>query len=213
MKLMRLALVGLSLLSCIPLASAQEQEEDVAFNLKVDVQMADISTAVDVLNEIVNSISNWVNFTDSAGNTMLILAAQRGCNDIAGLLINAGADINAQNKTGETALNWAVYKDNVPLIEFLITRGADVNLGDVEGCTPLHWAVHRNNLAAAALLLEGNAQPDVSNDAGETPLFHAYELSKKYQEMVYLLERAIENTASDQINDETGISVDVEKNE
>lgn len=44
-----------------------------------------------------------VNTTDSNGNTLLILAAQRNNENMCALFIESGADVNQQNNLGLTA--------------------------------------------------------------------------------------------------------------
>ena len=48
-----------------------------------------------------------------------------------------GADVNAQNKDGETALMRAVREGNTEVAEALIKAGADLNAQDKKGWTAL----------------------------------------------------------------------------
>ncbi len=45
--------------------------------------------------------------------------------EIVKLLLNAGADIDKQNNTGNTALIKAAYYNNVEIVELLLNYGAD----------------------------------------------------------------------------------------
>jgi hypothetical protein len=49
-----------------------------------------------------------MNKMDSHGNTLVLLAAQNGGLKIAKLLLNKGANVNHQNKQGQTALHYAM---------------------------------------------------------------------------------------------------------
>jgi len=55
-------------------------------------------------------------------------------------LINAGADIDAQNKEGITALMNAVEEDNFEVIKVLLEAGADSNLKNKKGESALSLA-------------------------------------------------------------------------
>lgn len=58
-------------------------------------------------------------------------------NTIVLLLINAGADVNAQSPQVGTPLMFAVAKGYIELVEDLIRAGADVSIPDKKGRTPL----------------------------------------------------------------------------
>ena len=57
--------------------------------------------------------------------------------EMARLLIDLGADVNAANDRGNTPLHDAVLKDFASVVEFLVARGADVNAVNQGGQTPL----------------------------------------------------------------------------
>ena len=54
------------------------------------------------------------------------------------------ADINAVDKSGNTALHYACYR-NPQAAKYLIEGGAEVNLKNGEGKTPLHQATKRGH--------------------------------------------------------------------
>ena len=53
------------------------------------------------------------------GHTALMLAAQYGSVNVAQVLLDAGADANAQDAQGKTALDYAIAKEHKPIIELL----------------------------------------------------------------------------------------------
>jgi ankyrin repeat protein len=59
--------------------------------------------------------------------------------EMARVLLDAGADVNAVSNHGQGALAMAAFSQNEPLVRFLLDRGADPSLGDVGG-TPLNLA-------------------------------------------------------------------------
>ena len=90
---------------------------------------------------------------DEAGETSLILAAERGDAEGVRLLIDAGADPRAMSESGWTALHGAAECNCVPAIEILVEAGADVSALARSGKTPLDIAVQYMSQEAAERLL------------------------------------------------------------
>jgi ankyrin repeat protein len=73
-------------------------------------------------------------------------------------LVDAGADVNAANDSGETALMWAAYYANAILMRTLLEAGADPNGRDEDGHSALDFARRTEGLPGLAdLLLEAGA--------------------------------------------------------
>ncbi|HEV8395783.1 MAG TPA: ankyrin repeat domain-containing protein [Vicinamibacterales bacterium] len=81
--------------------------------------------------------------------TPLMLAAREGEPELAGVLIEAGADVNAAAGDGKTALAMAIFNGNYAVASLLVDRKADVNKADAQRFTPLFWAVDRRNMETA----------------------------------------------------------------
>lgn len=65
----------------------------------------------------------------STGGTPLMAAATSGSVDAVKLLVDAGADLNAREKTnGQTALMFAAWENRADVIRLLLTRGAHPGL-------------------------------------------------------------------------------------
>ena len=89
---------------------------------------------------------------DAAGETPLILAAERGDAPLARALLGAGADAAAASYSGWTALHGAAERGSVPVIELLAAAGADVSARAESGKTPLDIARQYEKPEAAAAL-------------------------------------------------------------
>jgi ankyrin repeat protein len=81
--------------------------------------------------------------------TPLMLAAREGSVELAGILVDASADVNARSGDGKTALALAIFNGNYDVASLLIDRKADVNIPDAQRFTPLFWAVDRRNMETA----------------------------------------------------------------
>ncbi|HEV2687627.1 MAG TPA: ankyrin repeat domain-containing protein, partial [Bryobacteraceae bacterium] len=80
-------------------------------------------------------------------------AVLRGFSDFVKLLLEAGADPNADNRrTGATPLNEAVYKNQTKIIELLLAHHANSTIKDKSGFSPLANAVRFDHAEAARLL-------------------------------------------------------------
>lgn len=117
-----------------------------------------------------------VNELDSFGSP-LHLAAARGSVEIATVLIDAGANLEAKASTfSEKAhpLHTAAVENQVAVAALLIERGAKVDSRNAEGMTPLLVAASNGNVEVAALLLKAGADPlaeDVTHQ--QTPIHFA----------------------------------------
>jgi ankyrin repeat protein len=79
----------------------------------------------------------------------------KGQTTIAQLLINNGANVNAQNKDGNTPLHKASEHGNTEVAKLLIENGANVNAQDKNGLTPLHVAIRYFTEIALLLINKG----------------------------------------------------------
>lgn len=84
--------------------------------------------------------------------TALHSAAAAGRFDIAQLLIDRGADVNASHQDQYTALHAAAATGQVELAKLLLDRGADINARTAAGKTALAYAVEAGQANVAKLL-------------------------------------------------------------
>lgn len=84
---------------------------------------------------------------DKDGSTPLHCAVWKGHQQVVALLLEAGADVNAQNENdhwGTTPLHAAAHANQASIAQLLIDSGADVNATDREGRTPMfHTTFHK----------------------------------------------------------------------
>ncbi len=109
---------------------------------------------------------------DNRGFTPLHTAIWEGHEEMAKLLIEAGADVNA-NMLGTqfwTPLETATRFGLVNTINRLLDHGANINSTTFSGATPLHLALDYNQFQAAETLLIRGADVNVMTEKGSTPL-------------------------------------------
>lgn len=107
--------------------------------------------------------------TDDRGMTPLMYAAENGSVEAMRLLIDHGAEVNAQNAFGSTALIWSV--SDPAKVRLLLDHGAQVNTVAKSGRTALIVAGFTNPSAEVVrLLLAKGAKVDVMDRTHVTPL-------------------------------------------
>lgn len=110
------------------------------------------------------------------GMLPLHLAAYFNRTEIAKMLLNCGANVNAFSLNEaptiprNAALHAAIAGGAWETAELLMAHGADVNAVNSIGGTPLHNAAARANPEIVERLLAAGAQANARNHNGETPL-------------------------------------------
>lgn len=93
--------------------------------------------------------------------TALHTVARVGCAEVAALLCEAGARINAQCIVDRTPLLLAIACKNFNVANVLIDRGAKLNIQDAEHFSPLYMAVIMRNRPLAERLLRLGARSNL----------------------------------------------------
>lgn len=95
--------------------------------------------------------------------------------EVASLLIQFGADVNARDKgCYGTVLQMALTAgSNEGMVQLLLYQGTKVNQVFSYGNTELHLAVLKGYANSVRWLLEHGANPNLKNDDGHTPLYLA----------------------------------------
>jgi len=91
---------------------------------------------------------------ENGGNTPLHVAVQEGSQEIAEMLIAAGAAIDALNERGETPLHIASSIGLPAMVRLLCHSGADVNVAGFSGCLPAHLAAKTGHKGIIRVLLD-----------------------------------------------------------
>ncbi|KAH8883052.1 hypothetical protein GQ53DRAFT_883522, partial [Thozetella sp. PMI_491] len=117
---------------------------------------------------------------------LLVFSAQKGSTEIAQLLLQQGADPNAQLESGETLgeytpLAKVVMKGHPEILTTLLERGASLNVRFGQNLSPaLSLACKMRHLEVVNRLLESGANPNETCMEGLTALHHALEFGDTY---------------------------------
>jgi uncharacterized protein len=124
-----------------------------------------------------------INAAGQSGTPPLVLAVAKGHEEIVGLLLEAGADVNRPDRdSGMTALHVATTHGHIQIIGKLISRGADVSASfGRPSMTALSIAFRKDYRDIVRRLLEAEADPNISingptdppEQQGITPLHQA----------------------------------------
>jgi len=91
--------------------------------------------------------------------------------EMAGLFIAHGADVNLREPSGETLLHSRIRWNLPSVVLWLLEKGADPRLTDSHGNTPLHEAASRGiNAKVVLALLDRGAEKDALNGEGQKAL-------------------------------------------
>lgn len=91
-------------------------------------------------------------------------------NELAGLLIKHGANVNTVGPNGAPPLHTAIKANNPELVKLLINNGADVNTVDLHHTPPLHTAIESASEEIVKLLIAKGADVNAVDMKRNTPL-------------------------------------------
>ena len=108
-----------------------------------------------------------VNSPNKSGYTPLIIAGYRNQLDAVKMLLDLGANVNANSEDG-TVLTAACYKSNTALVKLLLEYHADVQVKNNAGTTPLMFAIMAKNEEIVKLLLVNKADIHAVDNANKS---------------------------------------------
>lgn len=140
-----------------------------------------------VIENFLNLDPNNVYIRDINGRTLLHNAVESI--ELTRLLLNKGANAQAETPAGETPLHLATLLDKPDVVQLLLNRGAlvDKMQDNPKFSSALHIAIHLDNVEIARILLARGANPILPNMLGKLPL----EMEGITQEMFDLINNAI----------------------
>ena len=95
---------------------------------------------------------HWEERLANTARTALIIAAQKGHEAVARLLLEKGASVDAADKDGNTALIWASMEGREAVVKLLIEKGASVDKANKKGKTAQEIAARMGHHSVVRLL-------------------------------------------------------------
>jgi ankyrin repeat protein len=143
---------------------------------------------IDEVNQLIQAgvdVNERFDLGASRDITPLNFAVLLGSDEIAKLLIDAGADVDINFKGVNLLHISGLYAGNKAVTELLIANGLDVNAmsmasGETKGATPLHAAAGKGNIEAAEVLIRNGAELEARlSENQNTPLHLAVRNNQK----------------------------------
>lgn len=118
-----------------------------------------------------------VNALDTDGSPAILWAAYVYQNEIAEILIEAGAAIDEVDNDGAAAIQYAAYAGNVDGVKLLLKHKANIDHQNNAGETALMAAAHNCHMDVVKLLVDSGAKLDLKDKKNKTALDNACENS------------------------------------
>ena len=98
------------------------------------------------------------------------------------MLIEFGADVNAQNESLKSALMIAAFYGKLDMVKLLRKNGASYDLRDKSGCQAIHYAVDGGNIQTLEWMMFDGADVNVKDSVlGWTPLIRAASVNSNFE--------------------------------
>ena len=125
------------------------------------------------LKAMLQQTPSLIDSKQSNGFTPLIIATYNGQAEISTILIQHGADVNAQDKAGNTALMGLCFNGNTALVKLLLNNKVAVNTLNFNHASALIFAATFGHVDIIKLLLKAGADKTVKDVHGKTALDQA----------------------------------------
>ena len=121
------------------------------------------------MKKLLDEKPNQVNALSDQGLSPFLLAAYRGNNEVAKLLIERGADIHSCFAEG-SAIYGVIYKNNLDILDFMLQK--DLNVNDTcqfnQFGTPLDFAMSLRRYEVIERLLKCQVELKMTDQNGKT---------------------------------------------
>jgi ankyrin repeat protein len=131
---------------------------------------------LDIVEWLIDS-GSAVDIRNNMGSTPLINSSWGGHCNLARMLLNRAADVNAKAEKADnrSVVHSATFSGNAELVELLLERAASVNARtSTDKRTPLHWAAQEGHMKTVRLLVKYGADVTAKDIHGLTATDVAY---------------------------------------
>ena len=155
---------------CYVLKSIQNKSKNLRKNNEMLWDYAELGEAQKLQELLTHEKAIDLNSTLLDDWTALHLAANEGHKEVVRVLLDFGANIEAETRMNRRALHIACLRGNLEVVKILIEGKADRNPKDKDSYTPLHFVSENGSNEIIKLLLENGALSNIKNYQGNTPL-------------------------------------------
>ena len=134
--------------------------------------------------------------TTGEGETALVVAVKSSRLAVVQVLLENGADLNAQDRLGYTAIHHAVFQGATTVLRLLVRKGAYIDETGHYGRTALHLAATRGHEAIVTVLKEAGANMKIKDKEKKTALNLAEE--NHHDGVVRILKGLADSEAQDE---------------
>lgn len=167
---------------------------NINYNLQRAVEIGDLEKVKILINKIDDINLLHIEYNPYEPTTLLMIACYYGYIEIVDLLIQKGADINAEtNYSGfsGTPLSFAVEKNNLDIVKLLIKKGANVNgrcYAGEEYLSILQLACYNDYKDIVSILIDNGADVNIKDGSRVTAL--SITLKNRNDEIIKILKKA-----------------------
>jgi len=129
------------------------------------------------VNRLLAAGANLPAIRNKEGETLLMVSAREGHEEIVKTLVPKGADVNAKSKKGHSAMTYSSRYGHLSIVQYLLNHGAEVNIANNNGWTPLLKAARGGHLEVVDYLLAHDANMRSRNSGG----LGALALARRYK--------------------------------
>ena len=147
-----------------------------------------------VLQHYGSDATAMLNAKNTAGKTVLHIAAQKGNIPFLSLFLANNADINSDDATGRTPLVEAVRYGKTSVVMLLLKHGASPSRQDIQGRTALHEAVGLAPISVITALRTAGADPLIRDSYGVTPVSRTFKLGRNILDAVLGSDSSLSNS-------------------
>lgn len=141
-----------------------------------------------------------ISWGDAAELTPLHMAAREGSAPMIEALLEGGALIDAQSRSGMTPLMAACSGGFDQAARSLLRAGARVELTNALGLTALHWAAPMGDASLIRALIDAGASASAREGGGKTPLMSALETASAPEKKLRSFRALLEATEDERLD-------------
>ncbi|OQV24464.1 putative Inversin [Hypsibius exemplaris] len=137
-------------------------------------------------------VKKLIDIADHEGFTALLIAVINGNGPLLALLMEQGADINAQDKELHTPVHWATVCGHYNCLDLLLDRKAEASTPDIHGAYPIHYAAQMSTASpgGSATITRANSTASPSSP-GLRPQQVATPLNQGFRFLQRLIEYGV----------------------